>query len=166
MRLLLAVSATALVALSPALAQQKAAAPAASPKVEAGLAIRPSKLPVKETIDAIAKSAEEKGAKVVARVDHAAGAKAVNVDMKPSQLLLFGNPKVGTPLMQGNVRAGLDLPLKVLAYEDAAGKTWVVYQTARELGRKYKLKGKAEQEAVKAAGMAIDGVLTGAAIAP
>jgi uncharacterized protein (DUF302 family) len=165
MRLILAVSATALVALSPALTERKAAAQAALPQVEAGLAIRPSKLAVKETIDAIAKSAEEKGAKVVARVDHAAGAKAVNVDMKPSQLLLFGNPKVGTPLMQGNVRAGLDLPLKVLAYEDGAGKTWVVYQAPTALGAKYGLTGKAD-EAVKTAAGAIENVLNGAGIAP
>jgi uncharacterized protein (DUF302 family) len=150
----------------PALAQQKTAAKAALPKIEAGLAIRASKLTVKETIDSIAKAAEEKGAKVVARVDHAAGAKAVGVDMKPSQLLIFGNPKLGTPLMQTNARVGLALPLKVLAYEDAAGKVWVVNETPASTAAKFKLNAKAEQDAAKAATGAIDAIMTAAAIAP
>ncbi len=136
------------------------------PKVEAGVAIRASKLPVKETIDAIAKAAEDKGAKIVARVDHAGGAKAVGVDMKPSQLLIFGNPKLGTPLMTGNPRAGLALPLKVLAYEDAAGKVWVVNDAPAGIASKFNLKSKAEQDAAKAAAGAIDAILAAAAITP
>lgn len=136
------------------------------PKVEAGIAIRASRLPVKETIDAIAKTAEEKGAKIVARVDHAGGAKAVGVDMKPSQLLIFGNPKLGTPLMTGNPRAGLALPLKVLAYEDAAGKVWVVNEVPTGIASKFSLKSKAEQDAAKAAASAIDAILAAAAITP
>lgn len=141
-------------------------AKASTPKVETGLAVRPSKLPVKDTIDAIAKAAEEKGAKIVAHVDHAAGAKAVGTDMKPSQLLIFGNPKLGTPLMTSNPRAGLALPLKVLAYEDAAGKVWVVNETPASIGAKYGLKAKSEQDAVKAAAGAIDAIIASAAISP
>jgi uncharacterized protein (DUF302 family) len=170
MRRLAAAVATAALASTAAFAQQKSSAPAAKspppPRVESGLVLKPSKLPVKETVDAIAKSAEDKGAKIVARVDHQAGAKAVGVEMKPSQVLLFGNPKVGTPLMQTNPRAGLDLPLKVLAYEDAQGRTWVVYTSPAALAKKYGLKSKAEAEAVKTAAGAFDAILAGSAIAP
>ncbi len=151
-------------AAAPVVAKPAKAPP--SPKVESGLVLKASKWPVKETIDAIAKAAEDKGAKIAARVDHQAGAKAVGVDMKASQVLLFGNPKIGTPLMQTNPRAGLDLPLKVLAYEDAAGRTWVVYTAPSALAQKYKLKGKADAEAVKTATGALDGIIAAAAIAP
>lgn len=159
--------ATSLAAV-PAIAQQRAPAPVkiAVPKIESGHAIKPSKLPVKETIDAIAKAAEDKGAKVVARVDHAAGAKAVGVDMKPAQLLIFGNPKLGTPLLQSNPRVGLALPLKVLAYEDSAGKVWVTHQTPASIAATFKLKSKSDREAVKAAAAAIDAIMTAAAFAP
>jgi uncharacterized protein (DUF302 family) len=135
------------------------------PTVEAGLAIRASKMAVKETIDAIAKSAEEKGARIAARVDHAAGAKAIGAELRPNQLLIFGNPRIGTPMMQGNARAGLDLPLKVLAYEDAAGKTWVVYQTPASIGVRYGL-GATEQAALTAGANAIEAILAGAGISP
>jgi uncharacterized protein (DUF302 family) len=172
MRILIATAAIAL-SLTHAYAQQpKAATPAKpaalvkAPKVEPGFVIKPSKLAVKATVDAIAKAAEEKGAKVIARVDHAAGAKAVGVDMKASEVLIFGNPKIGTPLMQINPRAGLDLPLKVLAYEDAAGKTWVVYAAPRTLGQRYGLKSKTETEALKTAAGAIDGIMAASGIAP
>jgi uncharacterized protein (DUF302 family) len=146
----------------------KAAVPAkpTPPRVEAGLVAKASKLPVKETIDAIAKAAEEKGARIVARVDHAGGAKQVGADMKASQLLVFGNPKLGTPLMLTNPRVGLDLPLKVLAYEDAAGRSWVVYTAPAALAAKYKLKSKAEGEAVKAAAGALEAIIGAAAISP
>lgn len=143
----------------PKLAQPK---PVATPKVERGLAIRPSKLSVAQTIDAIAKAAEEKGARIVARVDHAAGAKVVGADLKPVQVLIFGNPKLGTPLMQSNIRSGLDLPLKVLAYEDAKGNVWVVTNSARGLGSRYKIDGKAGAGSIKAIAAAMDAILTSA----
>ena len=168
MRLLFAAALIALPPFAiPASAQPKAApAKIVAPKVEAGVAIRASKLPVKETIDAIAKAAEDNGAKIVARVDHAGGAKAVGVEMQPSQLLIFGNPKLGTPMMTGNPRAGLALPLKVLAYEDATGKVWVVNDVPTTIASKFKLKSKAELDAAKAAVGAIDAIMTAAAIAP
>ena len=86
--------------------------------------------------------------------------------MKASQVLLFGNPKIGTPLMQTNPRAGLDLPLKVLAYEDASGKTWVVYTAPQALGQRYKLRAKADADALNTAAGAMDGILASAGIAP
>ncbi len=145
--------------------------PAAAKLVKAptdnNLVIRESANSVKDTLDKLAKAAEAKGAKVVARVDHAAGAKAVGAEMKPTEVLMFGNPKLGTPVMLGNVRAGLDLPLKVLAWEDATGKVWVAYTKPAVLQSRYRLVGKdaagKEQAAnFKAIADALDG-LTGAA---
>jgi uncharacterized protein (DUF302 family) len=97
----------------------------------ADLVVAESKLSVKDSLDAMAKAVESKGAKVVARVDHAAGAKAVGMDLKPSEVIIFGNPKLGTPLMQSKPEIGLDLPLKALAWQDASGKVFVAYTKAR-----------------------------------
>lgn len=79
------------------------------------------------TMDRLEAAVKGAGATVFARVDHAAGAASVDLELAPSQLLIFGNPKLGTPAMQGGATAGLDLPLRVLAYEDAAGVVHVVY---------------------------------------
>lgn len=163
----LAAALTVGVATSPALSQ-KAAVPAqtgaAKTPVEASLVVRESQNTVKDTLDKLAAAAESKGAKVVARVDHAKGAAAVGAIMKPSEVLMFGNPKLGTPPMLANPRAGLDLPLKVLAYEDAAGKVWIVYPKASNLQSRYRLKGKDQDANFKAIADALDG-LTGAAAA-
>ena len=143
MRIVILAATFAMATLTPALAQQKAVAakpvPAPVQRLESGLIQVPSALSVKDTIDRLAKAVEAKGAKVVAQVDHAAGAKAAGVDMKPSELLIFGNPKLGTPVMEGNVRAGLDLPLKMLAYEDAAGKVWLTYLSPNALRARYRV---------------------------
>ena len=64
---------------------------------------------------------------VLARVDHAAGAAAARLPLPPTAVLLFGDPQVGTPLMQSNQTAGIDLPLKALVYQDAAGQVWLAY---------------------------------------
>lgn len=141
---------------------QKAAKPVAKP--EASLVLMPSGNSVKETIDKLAAAAESKGAKVVARVDHAKGAASVGVTMKPSEVLIFGNPKLGTAVMQANPRAGLDLPLKVLAYEDDAGKVWIAYPKASHLRSRYRLDGRPEQDAsFKAIADALDGLTKAAA---
>lgn len=72
------------------------------------------------------------GATVFARVDHGAGAASVGMDLAPAQLLIFGNPALGTPAMQADPLAGLYLPLKVLAYEDAEGAVWLAYEPPAE----------------------------------
>ena len=143
---------------------QKAPPKPAKPPTDTNLVIRESANSVKDTLDKLAKAVEAKGAKVVARVDHAAGAKAVGTDMKPTEVLIFGNPKLGTPVIAANPRAGFDLPLKVLAYEDAAGKVWVAYTKPSVLQKRYGLNGKDQVSAVKAIAEALDG-LTGAAVA-
>ena len=87
---------------------------------------------VTTTMDALQVAVEGAGATVFARVDHAGGAKAAGMDLAPSQLLIFGNPKLGTPAMQDDALAGLFLPLKVLVYEGADGRVWLAYADPKE----------------------------------
>ncbi|MGA7329466.1 MAG: DUF302 domain-containing protein [Rhodomicrobium sp.] len=68
-----------------------------------------------------------KGMMVFARVDHAAGAKEAGLELRPTEVLIFGSAKAGTPLMQADQTIGIDLPLKVLVWQDAGGKTWISY---------------------------------------
>lgn len=86
-----------------------------------------SKHSVKDTLDRLTATLDKRGIKPVARVDHAAGAKAVGMELPPTELLIFGNPRLGTPLMQSNPEIGVDLPMKVLAWQDKDGKVWVAY---------------------------------------
>jgi uncharacterized protein (DUF302 family) len=82
---------------------------------------------VKETIDRLAHAVESKGLTVFGRIDHATNAVGAGLKLRPTEVLIFGNAKGGTPLMQANQTIGLDLPLKVLAWEDAAAQTWLTY---------------------------------------
>jgi uncharacterized protein (DUF302 family) len=84
---------------------------------------------VTATMDALEAAVREAGATVFARVDHAAGAATVDMEMRPTQLLIFGNPQLGTAAIQDDVLAGLALPIRVLAYEDAEGQTWLAYES-------------------------------------
>ncbi|MEL7466518.1 MAG: DUF302 domain-containing protein [Pseudomonadota bacterium] len=79
------------------------------------------------TIDRLAAAVEGAGAKVFARIDHAAGAASVDLELRPTVLLIFGNPKLGTGPMQAAQSMGMELPLRVVAWTDAAGKTFVSY---------------------------------------
>ena len=73
------------------------------------------------------------GATVFARVDHGAGAASVEMELADAELLIFGNPKLGTPAMQADMHAGIFLPLRVLVYADADGQTWLAYEDPREM---------------------------------
>jgi uncharacterized protein (DUF302 family) len=81
----------------------------------------------KETMDRLEAAVRSKGVTVFARIDHAAGATEVGLSLRPTELLIFGNARAGTPLMQANQTIGIDLPLKVLVWQDASGKTWLSY---------------------------------------
>ncbi|MHA6263874.1 DUF302 domain-containing protein [Arenibacterium sp. CAU 1754] len=83
-------------------------------------------------MDALVSVVEGAGATIFARVDHAGGAESVGMELAPSQLLIFGNPKLGTPAMQDSALAGLYLPLKVLVYEDKEGQVWLAYEDPEE----------------------------------
>lgn len=88
---------------------------------------------VTATMDRLEAAVTGAGATVFARVDHAAGAARVGAALAPAQLLIFGNPKLGTPAMQDDPLAGLFLPLRVLVYQDAAGQTWLAYQDPADM---------------------------------
>jgi uncharacterized protein (DUF302 family) len=81
------------------------------------------------------------GMTIFAQVDHAAGAKQVEMSLPPTELVIFGNPKVGTVLMKCGRSIGIDLPLKALVWEDDHGRTWLSYNDPRYLGRRHGLKG-------------------------
>jgi uncharacterized protein (DUF302 family) len=79
------------------------------------------------TADRLESLLKERGVLVFARIDFTADAARAGLQMRPEQLLIFGNPKGGTPLLVAEPTVGLDLPLKALIWEDAAGKTWIAY---------------------------------------
>jgi len=87
---------------------------------------------VPATMDALEAAVEGAGATVFARIDHSGGASSVGMQIPASQLLIFGNPKLGTPAMIDDPLAGLFLPLKVLVYEDGQGQVWLAYEDPEE----------------------------------
>lgn len=95
--------------------------------------IKESPLSVSETIDGLEAAVNGAGATVFARVDHAKGAESVGKEIPQATLLIFGNPALGTLAMEDDIRAGLVLPLRVLAYEDADGTTQLTWTPAEEL---------------------------------
>jgi uncharacterized protein (DUF302 family) len=93
----------------------------------------------KETMDRLEAELKANGVTVFARIDHAAGAASVGLPLRPTALLIFGNAKAGTPLMQANQAIGIDLPLKALVYQDAAGKVWLAYSDPNWLAGRHGL---------------------------
>jgi uncharacterized protein (DUF302 family) len=116
---------------------------------DAGLVTVASAHPVSETADRLAAAAEAAGMRVFARVDHAAGAAEAGMPLRPTELLLVGNPRGGTPLMQDRQTAGIDLPLRALAWEDAHGRVWVTTNDAAWIAARHGL-GEAGAPAVAA----------------
>jgi uncharacterized protein (DUF302 family) len=102
-----------------------------------GLTTLPSGFGPGETVDRLVAEIGAKGLTVFARIDHAAGAAAVGLSLRPTEVLIFGNAKGGTPLMQAQQTIGIDLPLKALVWQDAAGKTWLSYSDPRWLARRH-----------------------------
>lgn len=96
---------------------------------------------VPTTTDKLVAALEEKGMKVFARVDHAAGAKKVEMSLEPTELVIFGNPKVGTILMKCGHSIAIDLPLKALVWEDGEGQTWLSYNDPAFLAKRHALSG-------------------------
>lgn len=96
------------------------------------------------TLDRLSAAVEGAGAKVFARVDHAAGAHKIGSDLRPTEMLMFGNPKLGTPALQAAQSSGLDLPLRVLAYEDADGAVHVVYHAPADMAAAHGIAADAE----------------------
>ena len=93
------------------------------------------------TADRLEKILKDKGMRVFQRIDHAAGAKTAGQTLRPTQLLIFGNPKVGTPLMQCSQSIAIDLPQKALIWEDADGAVWLSYNDPQYLAARHRTEG-------------------------
>jgi uncharacterized protein (DUF302 family) len=93
---------------------------------------RQAEADVPAVMNALVAAVEGAGATVFARIDHAGGATDAGLTLAPSQVLVFGNPALGTPAMQDDPLAGLFLPMKVLVYEDAQGQVWLAYEDPEE----------------------------------
>jgi uncharacterized protein (DUF302 family) len=102
-----------------------------------GLTICPSQHGPKETMDRLVAAVTGRGMAMLARIDHAAAAAKVGMDLRPTEVVLFGNPRGGTPLMQAVQTMGIDLPLKALVWQDEAGKTWLGYNDPNWLARRH-----------------------------
>jgi uncharacterized protein (DUF302 family) len=114
-----------------------------------GLITVPSSVSVRETVERLVGFAASHGLIVFARIDHADGAAKVGLPLRPTELVIFGNPKGGTPLMQDRQTAGIDLPVKALAWEDADGKVWLTLNDAAWIAQRHGL-GAASAQAVQA----------------
>jgi uncharacterized protein (DUF302 family) len=104
-----------------------------------GLVHKPSSHPVEETLRKLQAILEGKGIAVFAVIDHSGEAEKVGMKMRPTKLLIFGNPKGGTPLMLAAPSIAIDLPLKILVWEDDQGKVWVSYNTPEYLAERHGL---------------------------
>jgi uncharacterized protein (DUF302 family) len=93
----------------------------------------------KDTMDRLEAAVKAKGLSVFARIDHAAGAAEVGLQLLPTELLIFGNARGGTPLMQAAQTIGIDLPLKALVWQDASGGTWLSYNDPAWLAKRHGL---------------------------
>ncbi len=109
-----------------------------------GMLTIPSSFSVQETLDRAAAKVESLGLRVFARIDHSAAGNAAGLPLRPTQLLMFGDPMRGTPLMQDRQSVGLDLPSKMLAWEDQDGRVWLSRNETAWLAQRH---GTSEQSA-------------------
>ena len=129
-----------------------------------GLMTRPSSHGPKETMNRLEAAVKARGMTVFARIDHAAGAAEVGLPLRPTELLIFGNAKGGTPLMQAIQTIGIDLPLKALVWQDGAEKTWLAYNDPGWLARRHAL-GQEAAAAVHAMAGALEALASAATAA-
>jgi uncharacterized protein (DUF302 family) len=106
-----------------------------------GLTSIQSRFDPKETADRLQKEIRAHGMVIFARIDHTAGATAVGLSLRPTELIIFGNARGGSPLMQAGQTVGIDLPLKALVWEDADGKTWLSYNEPRWIAQRHSIAG-------------------------
>jgi len=106
-----------------------------------GLVTVKSSYNAKETADRVERLAKERGMTLFNRIDHAEGARTVGMSLRPTEVLIFGNPKGGTPLMMCEQLVGIDLPLKMLVWEDGYGAVWIGYSDPEVLKDRYGIMG-------------------------
>jgi len=109
-----------------------------------GLTTIASDFPVKETIDRLASVVISKGMTVFARINHGDNAVQHGLELRPTELIIFGNPNAGTVLMQDKQTSGIDLPVKALAWEDEQGAVWLTYNDAGWIGTRHGLTEKSD----------------------
>jgi uncharacterized protein (DUF302 family) len=104
-----------------------------------GIIDRPSNHSVEHTVDRLKSILQAKGVTLFALVDHSGEAEKIGMKMRPTKLLIFGSPKSGTPLMLAAPSVAIDLPLKILVWEDREGKAWISYNSPEYLQRRHGL---------------------------
>lgn len=109
----------------------------AAPTPDNGMVHLSSPYSVPETLERVESILQEKGLAIFCHVDHSGEAEKVGLKMHPTQLILFGSPKGGTPLMIASPTIAIDLPLKALIWEDAGGKVWVSYNSPEYLQHRH-----------------------------
>lgn len=122
--------------------EEKAMSPATSktaPETRNGIINKPSSHSVDQTVEKLKTILQSKGVTLFALVDHSGEAEKVGMKMQPTKLLIFGSPKAGTPLMLAAPSIAIDLPLKILVWEDAQGKAWVSYNSPDYLKERHGL---------------------------
>jgi uncharacterized protein (DUF302 family) len=130
-----------------------------------GLTTIPSSYGPKATTERLEAEIKARGMTLFARIDHAAGAAAIGLPLQPTEVLIFGNAKGGTPLMQSNQTIGIDLPLKILVWQDASGKTWMSYNDPSWLAKRHGL-GPEVDPTVNALAAALSAIAEKAAASP
>jgi uncharacterized protein (DUF302 family) len=113
--------------------------PAMGPAAENGMIHLTSPYSVPETLRRLESLLQARGLAIFARIDHSGEAEKAGLKMRPTQLLIFGSPKQGTPLMVASPTLAIDLPLKALAWEDASGKVWLSYNTPEYLRQRHNI---------------------------
>ena len=108
-----------------------------APAANNGIIGRPSRHSVDETLARLLRGLEAKGVKVFAVVDHSGEAEKAGLKMPPTKLVIFGSPKAGTPLMLAAPSIAIDLPLKILIWEDGRGQAWVSYNSPEYLQQRH-----------------------------
>ena len=118
-----------------------------------GLATIHSGFGPQETMDRLEAEIKTQGMGVFARINHAALAAEAGLTLRPTEVILFGNPRGGTPLMQANQTIGIDLPLKALVWQDRSGKTWLSYNEPAWLAKRHGVEGAGTLVATMALGL-------------
>ena len=106
-------------------------------KMKNGIVNVPSNHPVDETVQRVKSILQSKGITLFALVDHSGEAEKVGLEMPPTKLLIFGSPKAGTPLMLAAPSIAIDLPLKILVWQDGQGKVWLSYNSPEYLKERH-----------------------------
>lgn len=108
---------------------------------EEGVISVESKYSVKETADRFTSILEKKGLTLFARIDHQKNGASVNLELRETEVIIFGNPKAGTPLMQCSQQAGIDLPQKALVWKDVDNKVWLSYNDPEYIKQRHNIQG-------------------------